>query len=176
MNPLIRVDFFIFRKGDIMYTRKFGKDFYETAKDIIGDKTPLSADCGLVCDKACCKGDENTGMILFPGESTEFRTIEKYGVRLCVCGGECNRANRPLSCMIFPFFPYMDENGRIKAVIDPRGVGVCPLVSHSEEVAFNKAFIRRASKLGRFLKKDPECRKFLYETSREIDKLNLFMK
>ena len=31
-------------------------------------------------------------------------------------------------------------------------------------------------KLGSFLKRDDECRKFLYETSREIDKLNLFIK
>ena len=176
MNPLNRVDFFIFRKGDNMYTRKFNKDFYETAKEIIGDKTPLFKDCGLVCDKACCKGDETTGMILFPNETTEFNVVEKDGVRLCVCGGECNRANRPLSCMIFPFFPYIDENGKVKTVLDSRGAGVCPLVSLQDEVMFNKAFIRRVSKLGRFLKQDDECRKFLYETSREIDKLNLFIK
>ena len=151
-------------------------EFYEIAKSIIGDKTPLYKDCGLICDKACCKGDDSTGMLLFPNEETTLKVIEENGNRLCVCGGRCNRANRPLSCMIFPFFPYMDESGRVKADIDPRGVSVCPLVSLSDEVEFNPAFIRRVSKLGRFLKKDPECRRFLYETSREIDKLNLFMK
>ena len=61
-------------------------------------------------------------------------------------------------------------------MLDSRGAGVCPLVSLQDEVMFNKAFIRRVSKLGRFLKQDDECRKFLYETSREIDKLNLFIK
>ncbi len=150
--------------------------FYRTAKSIIGDKTPLYKDCGLVCDKACCKGDESTGMLLFPGEETELNVIVKDGIRLCVCGGVCNRENRPLSCMIFPFFPYIDENGKVKAVLDTRGDGVCPLVSLGDEVLYNKAFVRRVSRLGRFLKKDEECRKVLFETSREIDKLNLFIK
>ena len=152
------------------------EEFYEVAKSIIGDKTPLYKDCGLVCDKACCKGDDKTGMLLFPNEETTLKVIEENGNRLCVCGGRCNRADRPLSCMIFPFFPYVNENGKIEAVLDSRGAGVCPLVSLQDEVMFNKAFIRRVRKLGKFLKQDDECRKFLYETSREIDKLNLFIK
>ena len=151
-------------------------EFYKVAKSIIGDKTPLYKDCGLICDKACCKGDDSTGMLLFPGEETDLRVDEENGNRLCVCNGSCNRVNRPLSCMIFPFFPYIDENGKVKAVLDSRGRGVCPLVSLGEEVVFNKAFIRRVAKLGRFLKKDEECRNVLVETSREIDKINLFLK
>ena len=151
-------------------------EFYKAAKSIIGDKTPLYKDCGLICDKACCKGDDSTGMLLFPGEETDLRVIEENGNRLCVCNGGCNRANRTLSCMIFPFFPYIDVNGKVKAVLDSRGRGICPLVSLGEEVMFNKAFIRRVVKLGRFLKKDEECKKVLFETSREIDKLNLFLK
>ena len=151
-------------------------EFYKAAKSIIGDKTPLYKDCGLICDKACCKGDDSTGMLLFPGEETDLRVVEENGNRLCVCNGSCNRANRPLSCMIFPFFPYIDENGKVKAVLDSRGRGVCPLVALGDEVMFNKAFIRRVAKLGRFLKKYEECRKVLVETSREIDKINLFLK
>lgn len=151
-------------------------EFYKAAKSIIGDKTPLYKDCGLICDKACCKGDDSTGMLLFPDEETDLRVVEENGNRLCVCNGSCNRANRPLSCMIFPFFPYIDENGKVKAVLDSRGAGVCPLVSLQDEVVFNKAFIRRVAKLGRFLKKDEECIKVLVETSREIDKINLFLK
>ena len=30
--------------------------------------TPLDFDCGKICNGKCCKGDEKTGMILFPGE------------------------------------------------------------------------------------------------------------
>ena len=150
--------------------------FYEEAKSIIGDKTPLYKDCGLICDKACCKGNDSMGMLLFPGEETDLRMVEENGNRLCVCNGSCNRANRPLSCMIFPFFPYVNENEKIEAVLDSRGAGVCPLVSLHDEVMFNKAFIRRVRKLGRFLLKDEACRKVLIETSREIDKINLFIK
>ena len=82
---------------------------YKKVKRIIGDKTPLKKDCGLLCGGACCKGDENTGMLLFPGEETTLNIIEKDGVRLAVCEGKCKREERPLSCMIFLFsmcFPH----------------------------------------------------------------------
>lgn len=152
------------------------REFYQTARGIIGDKTPLYTDCGLLCDGNCCKGDEETGMLLFPFEEITFAVKEEAGVRLCVCGGRCDREKRPLSCMIFPFFPYLDEKGRVKAVVDVRGRGICPLVDFSDKVRFNRSFIRKVSELGRYLKKDENCRKFLWETSREIDKINLFLK
>ena len=49
---------------------------YKKAKRIIGDKTPLKKDCGLICGGACCKGDSKTGMLLFPGEETSLNIIE----------------------------------------------------------------------------------------------------
>ena len=76
---------------------------YAEANRIIGDKTPLKKDCGQVCGGACCKGDDDTGMLLFPFEESVFRVDEKDGVRLCVCQGRCDRSERPLSCRIFPF-------------------------------------------------------------------------
>lgn len=152
------------------------KDVILKAKNIIGNCTPLYTDCGLLCDKSCCKGDENTGMLLFPGEETKLETIEKDGVRLCVCNGECDRRDRPLSCMLFPFFPYMDKKGKIKAVTDIRGINVCPMIAHSDKIRFSKIFLRRVSRVGRLLKRDGECRRFLWETSREIDMLERFLK
>lgn len=152
------------------------KDIISRAKEVLLPYTPLSADCGLVCGKACCKGDEETGMLLFPGEDTVFPVKEKDGTRLCVCEGKCDRSTRPLSCIIFPFFPYITEEGKIKAKIDIRGINVCPLVSHCEDVLFSKIFIRRVARAGRILAKDEECRKFLRETSREIDMLEGLLK
>ena len=76
---------------------------YAKAKKAIGDHTPLKADCGQLCGGACCKGDEETGMLLFPGEDTVFPVKEKNGNRLCVCEGACDRRTRPLSCILFPF-------------------------------------------------------------------------
>lgn len=152
-----------------------GKDIITEAKNIIRDYTPLNADCGLLCEKNCCKGDDSTGMLLFPHEETDFEIKEKDGVRLCICKGECDRESRPLSCMIFPFFPYLDKEGKIKAVPDLRGITVCPMIAHKEKIRFSKIFLRRVAHVGRLLKKDPECRKFLWETSREIDKIELFV-
>ena len=142
---------------------------YRKANRIIGDKTPLKKDCGQVCGAECCKGDDDTGMLLFPFEESVFRVDEKDGVRLCVCQGRCDRSERPLSCRIFPFFPYVTPDGKIKVIPDVRGINVCPLVSHFSEVRFDKGFLYRVKKVGRLLYADEECRRFLVETSREID-------
>ena len=144
---------------------------YKRAKKIIGDKTPLKKDCGLVCGSACCKGDSGKGMLLFPNESTSLTVTENGSVRLAVCEGHCKRGDRPLSCMIFPFFPYLTEEGRIKAVPDIRGYAVCPLIRSRDDVRFDRGFLMRVKRVGRLLKEDEECRAFLYQTSREIDML-----
>ena len=39
-----------------------------SARAALSDLTPLLTDCGRLCGFACCKGDEQTGMLLFPGE------------------------------------------------------------------------------------------------------------
>ena len=147
------------------------KRLYAEANRIIGDKTPLKKDCGQVCGGECCKGDSETGMLLFPFEESAFTVKEKDGVRLCVCEGSCNRYERPLSCRIFPFFPYVNAEGKIKVIPDIRGVNVCPLVSNFNDVRFDRGFLYRVKKVGRLLYADEECRKFLEETSHEIDTL-----
>ena len=71
---------------------------YKEANRIIGDKTPLKKDCGTVCGAACCKGDKDTGMLLFPFEETTLTVNEKDGVRLAVCDGKCKREERGCLC------------------------------------------------------------------------------
>ena len=143
--------------------------FYKKAKSIMEDKTPLKKDCGLLCGKACCKGDGETGMLLFPFEETALPVIEKNGVRLCVCDGSCNRDERPLSCMIFPFFPYITPEGRIKVIPDIRGSEICPIVRNFTETKLDRRFLYRVKKVGRLLAEDEECRVFLNGISREMD-------
>ena len=142
---------------------------YKNAKRIMEDKTPLKRDCGLLCGKACCKGDGETGMLLFPFEQTSLPVTEKNGVRLCVCDGSCNREERPLSCMIFPFFPYVTPEGRIKVIPDIRGGEICPIVRNFTETKLDRRFLRRVKKVGRLLAEDEECRAFLDGISREMD-------
>lgn len=143
--------------------------FYKKAKSIMEDKTPLKKDCGLLCGKACCKGDGETGMLLFPFEETALPVIEKNGVRLCVCDGSCNRDERPLSCMIFPFFPYVTPEGRIKVIPDIRGSEICPIVRNFTETKLDRRFLYRVKKVGRLLAENEECRVFLNGISREMD-------
>lgn len=152
------------------------KKMYEKIYRIIGDLTPLRADCGQLCGCACCKGDENTGMRLFPYEEStlEIKSIES-GERLAVCDGSCDRNSRPLACRIFPFFPTIDEKGRIFVEKDHRAERLCPLISHSDEIVFDPRFFRAVKKVGRILSKDAKCREFLYETTAEIDLFCMFL-
>ena len=131
--------------------------------------TPLKADCGRVCDKACCRGDESAGMLLFPGERSALPVKEAQGRRFVLCGGTCGREQRPLSCRIFPFFPTVDDQGRVTAVVDPRGCAVCPLVRQAENVRFDPRFARRVKKAGKILVKDSACLAFLREVTEEIE-------
>ena len=156
---------------DVMKMKDKYQKLYADANRIIGYKTPLKKDCGQVCGGVCCKGDEEMGMLLFPFEDSCFTVKEKDGVRLCVCQGKCNRDERPLSCRIFPFFPYVTPDGKIKVIPDIRGINTCPLVLNFSQVKFDKGFLWRVKKVGRLLYADEECRKFLVETSREIDSL-----
>ena len=147
------------------YTRLYAKIF-----KIMGDLTPLRADCGQLCGGACCKGNDDTGMRLFPHEESELtvKTGEDGG-RLAVCNGTCDREKRPLSCRIFPFFPTIDEKGRIFVEIDHRAGRLCPLLMHSEEIAFDPRFFRAVKRVGKVLSKDAECRAFLEQITEEID-------
>lgn len=144
------------------------KELYKKAGEILGDLTPLESDCGGLCSAACCKGDALLGMRLFPHEETTLKVIEGEGVKICVCGGSCNREERPISCKIFPFFPVLHKNGRITAEIDTRALRLCPLAENCDKVRFNKDFVTAVRKVGRLLCSEPECRKFIADTSDEI--------
>lgn len=149
---------------------------YQKIFKIMGDLTPLKADCGKLCGGACCKGDENTGMRLFPFEESELpvKTLEN-GVRLVVCEGKCERSKRPLACRIFPFFPTVDDEGRVFVEADFRGARLCPLVAHSDEILFDKRFFKALKKAGKILAKDEACLEFLRESTEEIDTYSAFL-
>ena len=137
---------------------------------IMGTLTPLRADCGRLCDHSCCKGDENTGMRLFPGEESTLPVRElDNGVRLVVCGGSSNREDRPLACRIFPFFPTVDSRGRVYIEEDARGKRVCPMIGNSDKIIYDKRFFRALRRVGKILAKDPACLEFMTEATQEID-------
>ena len=120
---------------------------YKRIYRILGELTPLRADCGSLCGCACCKGDSNTGMRLFPYEESALEIkATSDGGRLAVCNGTCDRNCRPLACRIFPFFPTIDEKGKIFVEPDIRASNLCPLISHSEEILFDERFFKAYQK------------------------------
>ena len=158
-----------------MKATDYGK-MYSKIYKTIGELTPLKADCGKLCNCACCKGDENTGMRIFPFEESSLNVKElENGVRLVVCTGSCQRAQRPLACRIFPFFPTVDEKGRVFVEIDYRAKRLCPLIDHSDEIIFDKRFFKALKKVGNILKKDDKCLEFLRASTEEIDTYASFL-
>ena len=112
------------------------------ARELLDHLTPLKTDCGRLCGAACCQGDENTGMLLFPGEETLYENCAFADVlpldyslggtqaHLLVCRGRCEREMRPLACRLFPLFLKFKENGVTKLRIDARAKSVCPLTDY----------------------------------------------
>ncbi len=144
---------------------------YDILFGLFRDATPLKADCGAVCGAACCKGDDTVGMLLFPGEPSSLPVAEADGRRFVLCGGHCEREDRPLACSICPLFPAVDEAGRVRVIADPRAFPVCPLARQAENVRFDPRFVRRVKKAGKLLATDPACFAFLRELTDELDEI-----
>ena len=164
----------IYFTGSIDY-RKIYRLFDESA---VGAVTPLTADCGTVCGGPACRdlsagcGDavSPSGMLLFSprrrgkrpdqGElagSTDFpgRTGFAFCLRRTLPLGK-----RPLACRLFPLFPYYGEDGRIRAVYDPRAWRVCPLVRERAHVPLRRDFVRAVCRTGRLVARTEEGRGF----------------
>ncbi|MCL2488955.1 MAG: hypothetical protein FWE80_09760 [Oscillospiraceae bacterium] len=86
-------------------------------------------------------------MILFPGEEVppSFTVTEKMMngcyVRFAVCNGRCRRNDRPLSCRIFPFAPYINGLGELSIIPDTRAKYICPLLSEQAQPMIDARFI-----------------------------------
>ena len=135
---------------------------------VLGKNTPLEFDCGKLCDGFCCKGGEDLGMLLFPGEEAlidpDINVItDNRGRKIAVCNGSCDRNKRPLSCRIYPLFPIFDGE-RVETVFDVRAN--CPLTSGEFKISrrFDKA-VRRA---GKYLLLNDETSLLIKELSEEL--------
>lgn len=143
-------------------------NIYIKIKDMFKDVTPLKADCGILCDCACCKGEHNQGMLLFPEEQTSLNTIINNNQITVVCDGNCNRNERPISCMLFPYFPLINEKGKVVAELDYRGYGICPMIENADVIKFNRKFIKNIEKAGKLLYTDNDIRLFMESISKDI--------
>ncbi len=138
---------------------------------VLRKTTPLNFDCGKICNGKCCKGDDKTGMLLFPGEENfidpDINVIEtKNGDKLAVCDGTCDRNRRPLSCRIYPLFPVVIEEAganKVKVCFDYRAD--CPLYIPKPEHEFNKRFLKGVRRVGEYLLLNEETKELLLDLS-----------
>lgn len=138
------------------------------AYEILGDRTPMLADCGLLCGAACCQTDEDGqgGVHLFPGEQALLSDCG-WG-RICsgglapmlICDGPCEREKRPLGCRIFPLTPVRGKSGKWTVRMDVRARAMCPLAP-SGITGLDPAFVRAARDALRAVAEDPEGEAFL---------------
>ena len=142
-------------------------------------ETPLKCDCGKLCDGLCCKGDDQRGMILFFGEEKLFENKQEFQIKkdslgrnVLICKAYCDRKTRPLSCRMYPLFPYIyEENGEIKlkVIYDIRGINSCPIVFRNMRVS--RKFVLSVRQAGKELLRNERCKKILWDISREIDEI-----
>lgn len=153
--------------------------------------TPIKGDCGKLCQKACCEG-EDSGMYLFPGEDAVFRLLnpdwakieksdftyiyngEEKKVPLLVCDGKCDRYQRPLACRIFPLTPYLNKSGKLEIIVDPRAKALCPLSQELLADEFDYRFINNVKKAFVLLLKNDEIKEYMQRYSEYIDEYRKF--
>jgi hypothetical protein len=159
------------------------KHLYSISYRRLQDSTPLRLDCGTLCNKACCEGDENTGMYLFPGEeimyqaNPDFLTIKPAHIDSCedrpvllgVCSGVCDRNFRPLSCRIFPLAPYINDKDTLTLKFDPRAKNLCPICFDSNLKRLDQLFVKNVREVFRMLIEDKEVKAFVLQLSRMLD-------
>ena len=155
------------------------KDFYSYIYRITENVTPLKVDCGRLCDGSCCKGDDDTGMYLFPGEKVMYENVPGWAkIRTCglvlagekvdffSCTGRCERALRPLACRIFPLFPFIDISGNLNVIMDPRGKGICPLAKTMDISELDEKFVGTVRYIFKLMMKNSLLYSYLFELSR----------
>lgn len=159
---------------------------------LFDEVTPLDIDCGQLCGKSCCSG-EDSGMLLFPGEeavyelfSPEWAKIEKtsllythnskeYPVNILFCKGDCDRYQRPLACRIFPLTPYINNFGELEIITDPRAKGICRLAQALPTEEYNAQFIKNIKRAFALLVKNERIYSFLKMYSEYLDEYRRFL-
>lgn len=153
--------------------------FYRHLYRLLEQSTPIGTDCGALCGAACCQGDADSGMYLFPFEEQMYNGTENWmqikdsdwffegkPVKILICTGRCDRRKRPLSCRIFPLMWY---RGALCA--DPRAIPLCPLAAGASWKDYDPAFLQNVRRVFRALQKVRVTRAYVQATGLLIDEL-----
>ena len=138
----------------------------------IGKKTPIKADCGELCGAKCCRGSEEDGMLLLPGEEKLMKLVPGMSLRTSengrsyvVCRGTCRRALRPFACRIYPL-TLLKNGNEIRVTADPRAKYHCPLLAATEYI--DPDFVRALRKAGKIMMESASGRAYLDELAEEL--------
>ncbi len=138
--------------------------------------TPLPGDCGQLCGQACCRGREDLGIYLFPGEEAMFTRTEdwlewrfpkakhhgfppgwKSRVTMVRCLDLCPRNQRPLQCRFYPLAPHLLRQRELLLILDPVEVPYrCPLIE--EEMVLQEEFVEKVWQAWQIMLQDDEVR------------------
>jgi hypothetical protein len=154
-------------------------EVYRQAYRQLESCTPLRYDCGRLCDRICCRGED--GMWLFPGEEELLWAVTGFAIQplenrrppdgrelfWLTCQGKCRRERRPLACRIFPLSPYLRKADVMTVVIDPRAHRLCPLAERRQKL--RPEFIRVVGRVCRELAREAEIREFIRLWTEEIE-------
>ena len=159
------------------------RKIYTHLYKLLENSTPIGVDCGQLCGAACCHGDEDAGMYLFPFEECMYDGTEEWlkiydsdfifrgkPVKIAICNGTCRREKRPLSCRIFPLFKY---DGVLKN--DLRAVHICPLAAGNITLEeYDGKFVQNTQKVFNILNKFEITREYIRETEKIINEYKIF--
>lgn len=152
------------------------KRTYQAIYRLLNYITPLTTDCGKLCDAVCCiSDDENMGIYLLPGEDKVFTEEDDwiewnydyaedydfpsswsgkvYFVR-CKTAPICPREKRPLQCRTFPLSPHIFDDGRLGLIWFSSELPYsCPLIENHMEL--EPKFIKAVHTVWKRLITDP---------------------
>jgi len=148
--------------------------------------TPLSEDCGKLCNKICCRpGSKNElGIYLYPGEETMFTRRENWlkweeqnpeeqffpsswpnPVYFVRCTNPCPREARPLACRFFPLTPHLQMDGSLHLIYETLELPyICPLILETRPL--EKQFISTAYTAWQILLQDRRIYELVEDDSR----------
>lgn len=145
-------------------------DLMQRAYAAISDKTPMTTDCGSLCNAACCFTDEDGqgGVCLLPPEAEALKGVDWATIAhdphmdapMLLCTSMCDREKRPFLCRIFPLCPVIGKSGKWTVRMDARARAVCPLSSAGLN-GLDPEFVRGCARAVRILAEDAEGEAFL---------------
>ena len=158
---------------------------------MLDEVSPLSYDCGQLCNSVCCSNDtftdEDSYIYLLPGEKEYLESIgcnipiEKQDAKdhflpaswgrfvylmNCPDGIGCDRRFRPIQCRTFPLTPHLKKKGVLELIPCDTDIPYeCPLIR--DDIKLNDDFREATLEAWKLLIEDRAIRDLVKMDSKE---------